>query len=116
MDIVIWTRARSKSTINLLKVDKGFISQNNTLVTTLITLTLASNSRPPPPLPHIAAAGRRLAPPPLAGICSDQLFEENPSVLISSGLLLQADEGVSLPVVDLIDESTAAYREEPVFL
>ncbi|KZV35539.1 Annexin [Dorcoceras hygrometricum] len=40
----------------------------------------------------------------------------NPSVLISSGLLVQADEGVSLPVVDLIDESTAAYREEPVFL
>ncbi|KZV30994.1 hypothetical protein F511_30271 [Dorcoceras hygrometricum] len=35
--------------------------------------------------------------------------------MISSGLLVQADEGVSLPVVDLIDESTAAYREEPVF-
>ncbi|KZV23386.1 hypothetical protein F511_09131 [Dorcoceras hygrometricum] len=52
----------------------------------------------------------------LAGICSGQLFEENPSALISSGLLVQADEGVSLPVVDLIDESTAAYREEPVFL
>ncbi|KZV25269.1 hypothetical protein F511_30115 [Dorcoceras hygrometricum] len=32
------------------------------------------------------------------------------------GLLVQADEGVSLPVVDLIDESTAAYREKPVFL
>ncbi|KZV28598.1 hypothetical protein F511_34421 [Dorcoceras hygrometricum] len=43
-------------------------------------------------------------------------FEENPSTLISSGLLVQADEGVSLPVVDLIDESTAAYREEPLFL
>ncbi|KZV31873.1 hypothetical protein F511_42056 [Dorcoceras hygrometricum] len=55
-------------------------------------------------------------PPPLAGICFGQLFEENPSVLISSGLLVQADEGVSLPVVDLIDESTAAYREAPVFL
>ncbi|KZV19952.1 monosaccharide-sensing protein 2-like [Dorcoceras hygrometricum] len=26
----------------------------------------------------------------------------------------QADEGVSLPIVDLIDESTATYREEPV--
>ncbi|KZV50776.1 hypothetical protein F511_12020 [Dorcoceras hygrometricum] len=35
--------------------------------------------------------------------------------MISSGLLVQADEGTLLPVVDLIDESTAAYREEPVF-
>ncbi|KZV35432.1 hypothetical protein F511_34947 [Dorcoceras hygrometricum] len=33
-----------------------------------------------------------------------------------ASLLVQADEGVSLPVVDLIDESTAAYREEPVSL
>ncbi|KZV13564.1 hypothetical protein F511_45272 [Dorcoceras hygrometricum] len=61
-----------------------------------------------PPLVAAAAAS-------LAGICSSQLIEENPSVLISSGLLVQADEGVSLPVVDLIDESTAAYHEEPVF-
>ncbi|KZV56222.1 hypothetical protein F511_20185 [Dorcoceras hygrometricum] len=37
-------------------------------------------------------------------------------MLISSSLIVQADEGVSLPVVDLIDESTAAYREEPVSL
>ncbi|KZV43311.1 hypothetical protein F511_25999 [Dorcoceras hygrometricum] len=58
-----------------------------------------------------------LAPPPrFAGICSGQLDEENPSALISSGLLVQADEGVSLPIVDLIDESTAAYCEEPAFL
>ncbi|KZV33273.1 WASH complex subunit 7-like [Dorcoceras hygrometricum] len=56
------------------------------------------------------------AVPALAGICSDPLFEEFPSVLISSDLLVQADEGVSLPVVDLIDESTTVYREEPVFL
>ncbi|KZT76137.1 hypothetical protein F511_46837 [Dorcoceras hygrometricum] len=72
------------------------------------------------PLPFSqAAAAAVLAtppPPPLAGICSGQLFEEFPSVLISSGLLVQADEGVSLPVMDLIDEYTAAYREEPVFL
>ncbi|KZV41812.1 helicase domain-containing family protein [Dorcoceras hygrometricum] len=38
-----------------------------------------------------------------AGNCSGQSFEENPSVPISSGLLVQADEGVSYPVVDLID-------------
>ncbi|KZV31838.1 hypothetical protein F511_44949 [Dorcoceras hygrometricum] len=68
----------------------------------------------PPPPPPLPAVGRR---PPLFGrTFSDQFFEENPSALISSGLLVQADEGFSLPVVDLIDESTAAYREEPVFL
>ncbi|KZV41310.1 hypothetical protein F511_21834 [Dorcoceras hygrometricum] len=48
--------------------------------------------RPPPSLP-----------PPLSDrTCSDQLFEEFPSVLILSGLLVQADEGTLLPVVDLI--------------
>ncbi|KZV24194.1 hypothetical protein F511_09138 [Dorcoceras hygrometricum] len=50
--------------------------------------------RRPPPSPP---------PPPLSDrTCSDQLFEEFPSVLISSGLLVQADEGTLLPVVDLI--------------
>ncbi|KZV47967.1 hypothetical protein F511_20479 [Dorcoceras hygrometricum] len=39
---------------------------------------------PPPPLPRFA------------GNCSGQLDEENPSAPISSGLLVQADEGVSL--------------------
>ncbi|KZV39116.1 hypothetical protein F511_19211 [Dorcoceras hygrometricum] len=68
----------------------------------------------PPPLPPLPAVGRR--PLLIDRTFSDQFFEENPSALISSGLLVQADEGVSLPVVDLIDESTAAYREEPVFL
>ncbi|KZV15531.1 hypothetical protein F511_02692 [Dorcoceras hygrometricum] len=53
-------------------------------------LSQSLRRRPPPP------------PPPLAGICSGQLFEEFPSVLISSGLLVQADEGTLLPVVDLI--------------
>ncbi|KZV35541.1 hypothetical protein F511_18350 [Dorcoceras hygrometricum] len=67
-------------------------------------------SRPPP------VATRRRRQPLIDRTCSDQFFEENTSVLILSGLLVQADEGVFLPVVDLIDESTAAYREEPVFL
>ncbi|KZV47859.1 putative LRR receptor-like serine/threonine-protein kinase [Dorcoceras hygrometricum] len=49
-------------------------------------------------------------PPPFAGICSVQLDEENPSAPISSGLLVQADEGVSLPVMDLID---VIYRRLP---
>ncbi|KZV33706.1 proline dehydrogenase 2, mitochondrial [Dorcoceras hygrometricum] len=70
------------------------------------------------PLPFSQAAAVLATPPPpppLAGICSDQLFEKNPSALISSGLLVQADEGVSHPVVDLIDESTSAYHEAPDF-
>ncbi|KZV48043.1 hypothetical protein F511_26454 [Dorcoceras hygrometricum] len=53
-----------------------------------------SRRRRPPPSPP--------PPPPLVGIFSGQLFEEFPSVLISSGLLAQADEGTFLPVVDLI--------------
>ncbi|KZV27079.1 endonuclease [Dorcoceras hygrometricum] len=43
---------------------------------------LSSHSKPPPP-------------PPFVGNCSGQSFEENPFVPISSGLLVQADEGVS---------------------
>ncbi|KZV54875.1 protein with unknown function [Dorcoceras hygrometricum] len=62
--------------------------------------SLKSRLAPPPPPP----------PPCLTGICSGQLFEENPSALNSSGLLVQADEGVSLPVVDLID---VIYRRLP---
>ncbi|KZV37794.1 hypothetical protein F511_31301 [Dorcoceras hygrometricum] len=59
-----------------------------------------------PPPPCAAAAS-------LAGICSGQLDEENPSVLISSGLLVQADEGVSLPVVDLIDTTQGICLRAP---
>ncbi|KZV54301.1 hypothetical protein F511_25672 [Dorcoceras hygrometricum] len=55
-------------------------------------------TKPPPP------------PPPFAGNCSGQLDEENPSALISSGLLVQADERVSYPVMDLID---VVYRHLP---
>ncbi|KZV20506.1 DNA-directed RNA polymerase V subunit 1 [Dorcoceras hygrometricum] len=67
-------------------------------------------SKAPPTSPQTSRRRRRL----LTGICSGQLDEKNPSALISSGLLVQADEGVSLPVVDLIDKSTAAYREVPL--
>ncbi|KZT75918.1 hypothetical protein F511_47057 [Dorcoceras hygrometricum] len=107
-----WTRARwagpSLSLVYLIRL--------KALIMTL-TLNLKLSAAP---LPFSQAAAAVLATPPpsppLVGICSSQLFEEFPSVLISSGLLVQADEGVSLLVVDLIDESTAAYREEPVFL
>ncbi|KZV19706.1 hypothetical protein F511_34671 [Dorcoceras hygrometricum] len=57
----------------------------------------SSHSKPPPP-------------PPLAGNCSDQSFEENPFAPILSSLLVQADEGVSPLVVDLID---VIYRRLP---
>ncbi|KZV14316.1 hypothetical protein F511_19459 [Dorcoceras hygrometricum] len=69
---------------------------------------------PPPSSPKSRRCRRPPPPPPLIDrTCSDQFFEENPSMMISSGLLVQADEGVSLLVMDLIDESTAAYREAP---
>ncbi|KZV57735.1 hypothetical protein F511_21786 [Dorcoceras hygrometricum] len=71
------------------------------------------NQKPPPPLlkPHTAAAGERShRRRRFAGNCSGKSFEENPSVPISSGLLVQADEGVLYPVVDLID---VIYRRLP---
>ncbi|KZV38236.1 dead box ATP-dependent RNA helicase [Dorcoceras hygrometricum] len=75
-----------------------------TLTTTNWFLQALSLLAAPLPFSQAAVAAAVLAtpPPPLAGICSGQLFEENPSVLISSGLLVQADEGTLLPVVDLI--------------
>ncbi|KZV13691.1 hypothetical protein F511_45144 [Dorcoceras hygrometricum] len=65
---------------------------------------------------HVAAAARR---PPCAAaaaarlrrkIVSGQFDEENPFVLISSVLLVQADEGVSFLVVDRIGD---IYRNLP---
>ncbi|KZV26386.1 hypothetical protein F511_38309 [Dorcoceras hygrometricum] len=58
----------------------------------------------PPPPPPCAAAGK---------LVSGQLDVENPFVLISSGLLVQPDEGVSDLVMDRIGLTTAIYREEP---
>ncbi|KZV27972.1 hypothetical protein F511_06447 [Dorcoceras hygrometricum] len=63
-----------------------------------------------PPLPQPHATGRRLAPPRAAAVCRhlrdrtcfDHRDEEFPSVLNSSVILVQADEGVLIPVVDLI--------------
>ncbi|KZV36847.1 F-box/kelch-repeat protein-like [Dorcoceras hygrometricum] len=74
------------------------------------------NSTPTNPRPNLAAAPsskatrrRRLAPPCAAAscrdrTCSDQLDEEFPSVLNSSVLLVQAEEGVLNPIADLIDD------------
>ncbi|KZV50951.1 hypothetical protein F511_19414 [Dorcoceras hygrometricum] len=55
----------------------------------------------PPPPPPPRAAGKSFP---------DNLDEENPSAQISSVLLVQADEGIPSPIVDLIDGSTATYR------
>ncbi|KZV27686.1 (+)-neomenthol dehydrogenase-like [Dorcoceras hygrometricum] len=64
----------------------------------------------PPSLSLAAAAAAAV----FAGkLVSGQLDVENPFVLISSGLLVQPDEGVSDLVVDRIGVSTAIYREEP---
>ncbi|KZV50968.1 DNA-directed RNA polymerase V subunit 1 [Dorcoceras hygrometricum] len=70
------------------------------------------------PLLSLDRRRRRLEPPPPPPRCRRkfvcrQLFEENPIVLISSGLLVQSDEGASSLVVDRIDESTAINREAP---
>ncbi|KZV42382.1 hypothetical protein F511_23840 [Dorcoceras hygrometricum] len=100
-----WTRARwagPSPSSSLLKVDLDLITHNTTQ-----TLTLAPSGRSSSPLSKSAAAAAAAS---LAGNYSGQLDEENPSAPISSGLLVQADEGVSLPVVDLIDE---IYRRIP---
>ncbi|KZV13972.1 (+)-neomenthol dehydrogenase-like [Dorcoceras hygrometricum] len=84
MDIVIWTRARWAGPSPLR----------------------------PSLLSHAAAAAAAAAV--FAGkLVFDQLDVENPFVLISSGLLVQPDEGVSDLVVDRIGVTTAIYREEP---
>ncbi|KZV18762.1 hypothetical protein F511_13035 [Dorcoceras hygrometricum] len=62
--------------------------------------------------PSRAAAGRRPTPPPSSPeIRSGQFDEENPSVQISSGLLVQAYEGVPYSVMDLIG---VIYRSLPI--
>ncbi|KZV15933.1 protein NSP-INTERACTING KINASE 3-like [Dorcoceras hygrometricum] len=80
------------------------------------TSTHSKSAAPSSPLPH-AAAGRHQAPPPppIHRTCSGHRAEEFPSVLNSSGLLVQADEGVLIPVMDLIRRSTAAYNSRAIF-
>ncbi|KZV39366.1 hypothetical protein F511_43957 [Dorcoceras hygrometricum] len=68
----------------------------------------------PPASPSKTGRRRRNAPPPppvFAGkFVSGQFDEENPFVLISSVLLVQPDEGVSVLVVDRIGD---IYRNLP---
>ncbi|KZV45925.1 KH domain-containing protein [Dorcoceras hygrometricum] len=62
---------------------------------------VAPSVRPPPPL---QASRHRRPPPPLRRTCSGHRVEVFQSMLNSSGLLVQADEGVLIPVVTLIDD------------
>ncbi|KZV35722.1 hypothetical protein F511_39894 [Dorcoceras hygrometricum] len=70
-------------------------------------LPMLKGKTPPPPIVTADAA----AAASLAGkLFPANLDEENPSVPISSGLLVQSDEGIPSPVVDLIDD---IYRRLP---
>ncbi|KZV29989.1 carboxyl-terminal-processing peptidase 1, chloroplastic [Dorcoceras hygrometricum] len=74
--------------------------------------------KPPPPFSSLAAAAaaavrRRRRRPLRRNFVPALFFEENPIVLLSSGLLVQFDEGISDLVVDRIGVSTAIYREAP---
>ncbi|KZV06972.1 acyl-CoA dehydrogenase-related protein [Dorcoceras hygrometricum] len=70
----------------------------------------AAKHMPPSFLSQAAAAAAAV----FAGkLVSGLLDVENPFVLISSGLLMQPDEGVSDLVVNRIGVTTAIYREEP---
>ncbi|KZV26283.1 hypothetical protein F511_38712 [Dorcoceras hygrometricum] len=73
----------------------------------------ADTKWPPPSLLSKAAAAARREPPPpprVAGIHSGQFDEENPFVQNLSVLLVQADKGVSVLVVDRIGDF---YRSLP---
>ncbi|KZV37700.1 triacylglycerol lipase 2 [Dorcoceras hygrometricum] len=72
-------------------------------------LTLITAAHFSSPSAAAVAARRRSSPEFRSG----QFDVENPIVLISSGLLVQSDEGVPNLVVDRIDESTAINREAP---
>ncbi|KZV31090.1 hypothetical protein F511_28267 [Dorcoceras hygrometricum] len=70
------------------------ISQLTTLASKLVAApSPPKTSRPPPPPPR-----RR------DRTCSDRRVEEISFVPNSSGLLVQADEGVAFPIVDMIKE------------
>ncbi|KZV16789.1 hypothetical protein F511_15425 [Dorcoceras hygrometricum] len=64
---------------------------------------LLSHKPPPPP------------PPRVAGIRFGQFDEENPSMQISSGLLVQADEGIPPPDISLIEGSVSAASDVVCF-
>ncbi|KZV40654.1 hypothetical protein F511_32924 [Dorcoceras hygrometricum] len=80
------------------------------LMTSSVTSSQSADACAASLLSSLAAAAAAATSPE---ICSGQFDVENPIVLISSGLLVQSDEGVPNLVVDRIDESTAINREAP---
>ncbi|KZV54387.1 hypothetical protein F511_18056 [Dorcoceras hygrometricum] len=85
----------------------GDVARRFTMIRWAIYTPPPSSQKPPPPSPPRADAAAAV----FAGkIVSGQLDEENPFVLISSGLLVQPDEGVSDLVVDRIGVN---YRNLP---
>ncbi|KZV51396.1 hypothetical protein F511_17267 [Dorcoceras hygrometricum] len=69
-----------------------------------------ANTKPPlPPLTHVAAVAAARC---RRKFVSGQLDEENPFVLISSALLVQPDEGVSVLVVDRIGDNLPQSTEK----
>ncbi|KZV30914.1 polyadenylate-binding protein 2-like [Dorcoceras hygrometricum] len=88
----------------------GLFGHDSTVGQSQRAQLLRGRSIPPPP-PPILPRGRRA---PRAAVyrdrtCSDRRAEEILFVSNSSVLLVQADEGFVLPVVDLIRRSTVAY-------
>ncbi|KZV36881.1 GDP-L-galactose phosphorylase 2-like [Dorcoceras hygrometricum] len=72
----------------------------------VLDLTLAHNRRLPLSIHAAAAADLRRK------FVSGQLDEENPFVLISSSLIVQPDEGVSVLVVDRIGDNLPQSTEK----
>ncbi|KZV54730.1 hypothetical protein F511_39816 [Dorcoceras hygrometricum] len=104
-DLVIYrtTLLRTFQVVTICRVDKSevlvvLISPHDLKQ---LDSRLPSSPHTPPPPPKCAAAAAATC---RRKIVSGQLDEENPSMQILSGLLVQADEGVLNPVVDLIED------------
>ncbi|KZV24409.1 hypothetical protein F511_16177 [Dorcoceras hygrometricum] len=114
-DLVIYrtTLVRTFQVVTICRVDKSevlvvLISPHDSKPISAVPSPQTSRRRrrrctpPPPPVHAAAAASSEFVPA--------KFDEENPSAPISSGLLVQADKGVSHPVMDLIDD---IYRRLP---
>ncbi|KZV54756.1 hypothetical protein F511_40862 [Dorcoceras hygrometricum] len=91
-----------------MQIDSDLVIYQTTLLRTfqVVTICRVDKSEPPPPLSNAAAAAARFR----QKFVSVQFDEENLFVLISSVLIVQADEGVSFLVVDRIGD---IYRSLP---
>ncbi|KZV31310.1 hypothetical protein F511_38794 [Dorcoceras hygrometricum] len=117
--MIRWADSRMDTQLNVLSTRRGFreVRLPKSQQGSNRGFPLLRGKTPPPPLSNAAAAVAAAAAARLRRkFVSGQFDEENPFVLISSVLLVQADEGVSFLVVDRIGDSTAIYREEPTLL